>query len=56
MEELKLNKKFNTEKEMDEYIKKISEEYIVFMINLAPATIEGPENYEIESIYHFGKR
>lgn len=56
MEELEINKVFNSAKEMEEYAQKLSEEYIVFMVENYPQVIGEQEIYGIKSILHFGKR
>ena len=55
MQELKVNKRFETREEMDKYVKEICEEYVVMLVNHIPQEI-GQEIYGVESILHFGKR
>lgn len=56
MEELKINKTFETREEMEEYAKKLNEEYCIVIVNHIPQVIGEPDVYGIESILHFGKR
>lgn len=56
MEELKINKIFETREEMEKYIKQLNEEYSIMLINQMPQVIGEPDIYGIESILHFGKR
>lgn len=56
MEELKINKIFETREEMEEYIKQLNEEYTIVIVNQIPQVIGEPDIYGIESILHFGKR
>ena len=56
MEELIINKTFNTRKELEEYEKMLTEQYIVFMIMHKDQVIGEPEVYGIDKVIHFGKR
>lgn len=55
MEELKLNKRFETREECDKYVEELCEKYIVLMINMLPSEID-KEVYGVESILHYGVR
>ena len=55
MEELVLNKKFDTKEELEKFTEEICNEYIVVLVNYMPVEID-KEIYGIESIFHFGKR
>ena len=56
MEVLKVNIRFNTLEELEEYEKKISEEYIVMVLVRTPQQVGEPEIYGIDEVWHFGKR
>ena len=56
MEELKINKTFETREEMEEYVKQLNEEYCIVIVNHIPQVIGKPDIYGIESVLHFGKR
>ena len=56
MQELVIDKIFNTKEELEEYEKKLIEDYIVFMIFHKDQVIGNPEIYGIDKILHFGKR
>lgn len=51
----KVNKRFNTREELEEYEKKIAEEFIVMMVVRTPQNV-GEEIYGVDEIWHFGKR
>lgn len=52
----KVNKRFNTREELEEYEKKVAEEFIVMMIVRAPQEVGKDEIYGVDEIWHFGKR
>ena len=56
MEELEINKTFETREEMEEYIEELNEEYCIVIVKQMPQSINEPDIYGIESILHFGKR
>ena len=56
MEELEINKTFETREEMEEYMKELNEEYLIVIIKQMPQVKGKPDIYGIESILHFGKR
>lgn len=56
MQELVLNKDFETREEMENFEKELNEKYIVFMIMRKDQTIGEPEKFGIDKVVHFGKR
>jgi hypothetical protein len=56
MEELIINRTFNTREEMEEFEKQLKEEYIVLMIVHTEQVVGEPNTWGIHSIKHFGKR
>ena len=56
MEELIINRTFNTREEMEEFEKQLKEEYIVLMIVHTEQVVGEPNVWGIHSIKHFGKR
>ena len=55
MQELQINKIFNTYEELEEAQKKLNEKYKVFMFVNYPCEL-GQEIYGIQTIIHFGER
>lgn len=56
MEELVINKTFETRQEMEAFEEGLSKKYIVFMIMQKDQVIGEPEVYGIDKIIHFGLR
>lgn len=56
MNELVINKVFNTYQELEAYEKQLSEKYVVFLIIRKDQTIGQPDIYGIDKIIHFGER
>lgn len=56
MNELVINKVFNTYQELEAYEKQLSEKYVVFLIMRKDQTIGQPDIYGIDKIIHFGER
>ena len=56
MEELIIDRVFDTREEMEAYEQQLSEQYIVFMIMRKDQVIGEPDIYGIDKVIHFGKR
>lgn len=56
MNELVINKIFNTYQELEAYEKQLSEKYVVFLIIRKDQDINKPDIYGIDKIIHFGER
>ena len=56
MKELIIDKIFTTRQEMEDFEKKLADEYIVCMIMHKDQVIGEPEIYGIDKVLHFGKR
>ena len=56
MNELVINKVFNTYQELEAYEKQLSEKYVVFLIIRKDQDINKPDIYGIDKIIHFGER
>lgn len=56
METLEINKRFNTHEDMEEYERKLREEYMVILVNRTAQNAGEKAIYGIDSIMHFGKR
>lgn len=56
MNELIIDRLFDTRQELEEYEERLAEKYIVFMIIRKDQTIGNPEIYGIEKVIHFGER
>lgn len=56
MNELIIDRVFDTRQELEAYEKQLTEKYIVFMIMRKEQTIGEPEVYGIDKVIHFGER
>lgn len=56
MEELIIDKTFDTKEELEKFEKELCDEYIACMVFYKDQVIGEPEIYGISSILHFGKR
>lgn len=56
MQELIVNKTFETRQELEQYEQYLTENYIVFMIMRKEQVIGEPEIYGIDKVMHFGVR
>ena len=56
MNELIIDRVFDTRQELEAYEKQLTEKYIVFMIMRKDQTIGEPEVYGIDKVIHFGER
>lgn len=56
MNELIIDRVFDTRQELEAYEKQLSEKYVVFMIMRKDQTIGEPEVYGIDKVIHFGER
>lgn len=56
MNELIIDRVFDTPQELEAYEKQLTEKYIVFMIMRKEQTIGEPEVYGIDKVIHFGER
>lgn len=56
MQELIINKVFDTREEMEAFEKELDQKYIIFMIMRKEQTLGEPEIYGIDKILHFGLR
>ena len=56
VQELIINKVFDTREEMEAFEKELDQKYIIFMIMRKEQTLGEPEIYGIDKILHFGLR
>lgn len=56
MNELIIDRVFDTPQELEAYEEQLTEKYIVFMIMRKEQTIGEPEVYGIDKVIHFGER
>lgn len=56
MNELIVDRVFDTRQELEAYEKQLTEKYIIFMIMRKDQTIGEPEVYGIDKVIHFGER
>lgn len=56
MQELEVNKVFNTRQEMEEYERQLTEKYVVICIFHKDQEIGQPEIYGIDTVMHCGER
>lgn len=56
MNELIINKVFNTYQELEAYEQELTEKYVVFLIIRKEQTIGKPDIYGIDKVIHFGER
>lgn len=56
MNELIIDRVFDTRQELEAYEKQLTEKYVVFMIMRKDQTIGEPEVYGIDKVIHFGER